>query len=94
MEEVVLDKGRILNPSFLDYHIPTAADIPTLTPIIVEAYDENGPYGAKGIGEPPIEPVAAAIGNALYNALGSSVREFPFTPERVHAAIMASRGNP
>ena len=87
MEELVLEKGRILNPSFLDYYIPTAADIPKITPIIVEAPDEHGPFGAKGIGEPPIEPVAAAVGNAVYNAIGFPIREFPYTPERVQRAI-------
>ena len=87
MEELVLDKGRILNPSFLDYYIPTAADIPKITPILVEAPDDHGPFGAKGIGEPPIEPVAGAIGNAVYHALGFPIREFPYTPERVRMAI-------
>jgi CO/xanthine dehydrogenase Mo-binding subunit len=87
MEELLIDEGRIKNPSFLDYYIPTAADIPTITPIIVEAPDENGPFGAKGIGEPPIEPVAAAVANAVYNALGFPIREFPYTPERVRTAL-------
>ena len=82
MEELLIDEGRIKNPSFLDYYIPTAADVPTITPIIVEAPDENGPFGAKGIGEPPIEPVAAAVANAVYNAVGFPIREFPYTPER------------
>jgi CO/xanthine dehydrogenase Mo-binding subunit len=88
MEELVIDNGKILNPSFLDYYIPTAADIPVIKPILVEAPDiENGPFGAKGIGEPPIEPVAAAVGNAIYNALGFPIREFPYTPERVRMAL-------
>ena len=88
MEDLVIDNGRILNPSFLDYYIPTAADIPPIKPILVEAPDtENGPFGAKGIGEPPIEPVAAAVANAIYNALGFSIREFPYSPERVRTAI-------
>jgi len=90
MEELVIDNGKILNPSFLDYYIPTAADIPPIKPILVEAPDvENGPFGAKGIGEPPIEPVAAAVGNAIYNALGFPIREFPYTPERISMALSA-----
>ena len=90
MEELVINNGKIMNASFLDYYIPTAADIPTIKPILVEAPDiENGPFGAKGIGEPPIEPVAAAVGNAVYNALGFSIREFPYTPERVRMALSA-----
>jgi len=88
MEELVIDGGKILNPSFLDYYIPTAADIPPIKPILVEAPDiENGPFGAKGIGEPPIEPVAAAVANAIYNALGFPIREFPYSPERVRTAL-------
>jgi CO/xanthine dehydrogenase Mo-binding subunit len=89
MEELLIDNGKIINPSFLDYYIPTAADIPTIKPIIVEAPDENGPFGAKGIGEPPIEPVAGAVANAVYNAIGFPIREFPYTPERVRNAISA-----
>ncbi|MGA2973664.1 MAG: xanthine dehydrogenase family protein molybdopterin-binding subunit [Candidatus Bathyarchaeia archaeon] len=90
MEELLIHNGKIMNPSFLDYYIPTAADIPTIKPILVEAPDpENGPFGAKGIGEPPIEPVAAAVANAVYNALGFPIREFPYTPERVRMALAA-----
>ena len=90
MEELVIENGKILNPSFLDYYIPTAADIPPIKPILVEAPDiENGPFGAKGIGEPPIEPVAAAVANAIYNALGFPIREFPYKPERVRMALSA-----
>jgi len=88
MEELIINDGKILNPSFLDYYIPTAADIPPIKPILVEAPDiENGPFGAKGIGEPPIEPVAAAVGNAVFNAVGFPIREFPYSPERVRAAL-------
>lgn len=89
MEELLIDNGQIKNASFLDYYIPTAADIPNIRPILIEAPDENGPFGAKGIGEPPIEPVAAAVANAVYNALGFPLREFPYTPERVRTAISA-----
>ena len=90
MEELIIENGKILNPSFLDYYIPTAADIPEIKPILVEAPDpENGPFGAKGIGEPPIEPVAGAVANAIYNALGFPIREFPYTPERIRTALTA-----
>ncbi len=91
MEELLIgNKGQIMNPGFLDYYIPTFADVSTIKPILVEAPDlENGPFGAKGIGEPPIEPVAAAVGNAVYNALGFPIRTFPYTPERVQTALAA-----
>ena len=87
MEEVILEEGVIRNKTFLDYHIPTAADVPTIRTVIVEAADEFGPYGAKGVGEAGIEPVAGAVGNAVYRALGFPVRRFPFTPERIWEAI-------
>ena len=87
MEELILKEGVIRNQTFLDYHIPTAADIPPIKTIIVEAPDDFGPYGAKGVGEAGIEPVAGAVANAVYNALGFPVRRFPFTPERVSQAI-------
>lgn len=86
MEELVLKDGIIRNKTFLDYHIPTSADLPSIRTIIVEAPDEFGPYGAKGVGEAGIEPVAGAVGNAVYNALGFPIRRFPFTPERVSEA--------
>jgi CO/xanthine dehydrogenase Mo-binding subunit len=87
MEELILKEGIIRNQSFLDYHIPTAADIPSIKTIIVEAPDEFGPFGAKGVGEAGIEPVAGAVANAVFNALGFPIRRFPFTPERVSEAI-------
>ena len=87
MEELILKDGTIKNKTFLDYHIPTAADIPNIKTIIVEAPDDFGPYGAKGVGEAGIEPVAGAVANAVYSALGFPIRQFPFTPERVAKAI-------
>ena len=87
MEELILKDGIIRNKTFLDYHIPTAADIPNIRTIIVEAPDDFGPFGAKGVGEAGIEPVAGAVANAVYNALGFPIRRFPFTPERVSEAI-------
>jgi CO/xanthine dehydrogenase Mo-binding subunit len=94
MEELILKDGVIRNKTFLDYHIPTAADIPTIKTIIVEAPDEFGPFGAKGVGEAGIEPVAGAVGNAVYNALGFPIRTFPYTPERITEAIEESSESP
>jgi CO/xanthine dehydrogenase Mo-binding subunit len=87
MEELILKDGVIRNKTFLDYHIPTAADVPKIKTIIVEAPDDYGPLGAKGVGEAGIEPVAGAVANAVYNALGFPIRRFPYTPERVSEAI-------
>jgi CO/xanthine dehydrogenase Mo-binding subunit len=94
MEELILKEGVIKNQTFLDYHIPTAADIPRIKTITVEAPDEFGPYGAKGVGEAGIEPVAGAVANAIYNALGFPIRRIPFTPERVSEAIEERKGRP
>ncbi|MDG6988608.1 MAG: xanthine dehydrogenase family protein [Nitrososphaerota archaeon] len=87
MEELILKDGVIRNKTFLDYHIPTAADVPDVKVLVVEEPDEFGPFGAKGIGEGGLEPVAGAVANALYDALGFPIRRFPFTPERVSDAI-------
>jgi len=83
MEELVTDDGRILNPNFTDYLIPTSMDAPEIVPVIVETDDPEGPFGAKGIGEPSLIPTPAAVANAISHALGKQVRELPATPERV-----------
>jgi CO/xanthine dehydrogenase Mo-binding subunit len=84
--------GRILNPGFLDYHIPTSLDLPDLESVLVEVPTDNGPFGAKGVGEPPITPGIAAVQDAIYDAIGTDIHEVPFSPERVRAAIRA-KGN-
>ena len=89
-EELVIDdRGRVKNPSFLDYHLVTSLDLPKLETIIVECPDPNGPYGAKGLGEPGLAPTPAAIGNAVANALGTRIFEMPLSPERVFWAIQS-----
>jgi carbon-monoxide dehydrogenase large subunit len=89
-ELVVDDRGRVKNPSFLDYHLVTALDLPKMETIIVECPDPNGPYGAKGLGEPGLAPTPAAIGNAVANALGKRIYELPLSPERVYWAMQKS----
>ncbi|MEW6751157.1 MAG: xanthine dehydrogenase family protein molybdopterin-binding subunit [Candidatus Latescibacterota bacterium] len=78
---------RMLNPNLVDYAIPTAADLPAIHTVIVEEPCSTGPYGAKGVGEPPIIPTAAAVANAVQAATGARVTELPMTPERVLAAL-------
>lgn len=89
MEEIVLREGRIHNPSFSTYLIPTSLDVPEIEPIIIEDPEPSGPYGAKGVGEPATLPTAPAILNAIYNAIGVRLTEFPATPERVLKALRA-----
>jgi xanthine dehydrogenase YagR molybdenum-binding subunit len=80
--------GTLVNPNWRDYKIATSLDIPEIIPIFVDVDD---PYinilGTKGLGEPPRIPIAAAIGNAVYNAIGVHVRETPMTPDKVLQAL-------
>jgi carbon-monoxide dehydrogenase large subunit len=92
MEELVSVDGRILNPTFLDYKIPTSLDMPEMVNRIVEVPHPEGPYGAKGIGESSIATTAAAVGNALYAALGIQVHDLPIRAERVFRAIRSAAG--
>jgi CO/xanthine dehydrogenase Mo-binding subunit len=81
------DSGRLTNPSLLDYRKLTAADLPNLETIIVEVPAPAGPFGARGVGEPPIIPAPAAIANALQDAIGARLTELPLSPERIALAL-------
>ncbi|MBM3218190.1 MAG: xanthine dehydrogenase family protein molybdopterin-binding subunit [Candidatus Rokubacteria bacterium] len=85
------DQGRLTNPSLLDYRKLTAADLPNLETVIVEVPSPAGPFGARGVGEPPIIPAPAAIANAIADATGVRLTEAPLTPERI-ALALARRG--
>jgi len=87
MEEVIADEGINLTTSFASYLIPSAADVPDVEPIVVESGEGLGPFGARGIGEPPIGPPAAAVANAIADATGARVTRLPLTAERVAAAL-------
>jgi xanthine dehydrogenase molybdenum-binding subunit len=65
--------------------------VPIQAPVL-ETYDEDGPFGAKGIGEPGCVPTAPAIANAIYDAVGVRIKDLPITPERVLEAIRAKKG--
>jgi len=82
-ENLIVEGGRVQNPTFLDYKIPTSKDIPKMTVDMVETNDEDGPFGAKGIAESGLIPTAPAIANAVYNAIGVRFRKLPLSPERV-----------
>jgi CO/xanthine dehydrogenase Mo-binding subunit len=96
LEELKLDKqGRIVNPDFTDYKIPTALDVPTLGDVIVEVIEtpyEQGPYGAKGIGEVVTMPTAAAIAHAIFDAVGVRLTHIPMTPQRIYEALAKEGG--
>jgi CO/xanthine dehydrogenase Mo-binding subunit len=82
-EEMVWDGPRLVNPSLMDYKIPTSADTPPIHSIVVEDPEPSGPFGAKGAGEIGLNPVPAAIANALAQAVGGVSHAIPLTPERV-----------
>lgn len=89
-EERVLDNGtgNMVNPNLSDYKIATSLDIPEIIPLFVDMVDPRiNNLGAKGLGEPPRIPTAAAIANAVYNAIGVHVREIPMTPGKVLEAL-------
>jgi CO/xanthine dehydrogenase Mo-binding subunit len=75
------DAGQLQTASLMDYAIPRAANIPPIDIVLVEIPSEHGPYGAKGIGEPPAIPGPAAIANAIKDVTGVRVDEFPIRPE-------------
>ena len=90
MEEY--EQGRTSN--LQSYHIPTAADAPAITPLIVEEPEPSGPFGAKGLGEPALIPTAPAIAGAVSQAVGHPMRHLPLSLERVMAALCAEPGEP
>ncbi|MDP6620139.1 MAG: molybdopterin-dependent oxidoreductase, partial [Nitrospinota bacterium] len=88
MEDLVTDGGQTINPSFIDYKIPSVLDVPEeMIPIIVEEPDPAGPFGAKGVGEPGLVATAPAVANAIYDAVGVRIHDLPITPEKVLAAL-------
>lgn len=87
MEEVVWEDGQMLTADFGAYLLPTVLDAPPVTAIIVEEPDPTGPFGAKGTGEPPACPTAAALINAIYDAVGVTVTSLPVTAEKVYEAL-------
>ncbi|NWF57560.1 MAG: molybdopterin-dependent oxidoreductase [Syntrophaceae bacterium] len=91
MENMATEKGKIINPNFRDYVLPGPLDLPPIQSILVEPVEPNGPFGAKGIGEPALNPSPAAVANALYNAIGVRMTELPFTPEKILAALKAKK---
>jgi CO/xanthine dehydrogenase Mo-binding subunit len=83
MEELKVENGICLNPNFTDYLIPSSADLPTVDTHLVELPYSRGPYGAKGVGEPSLIPIAAAIANAVSFACRFRFTHVPLTPERL-----------
>jgi xanthine dehydrogenase molybdenum-binding subunit len=87
-EQVICDEqGKTLNPTFVDYLMPTINMLPRIEPVLVEGYPGAGPYGTKGAGEIGSVPPIATIANAIYNATGVRIRKLPLSPENVLRAL-------
>jgi xanthine dehydrogenase molybdenum-binding subunit len=87
-EELLSEKGRILNTNFRDYKIPTIGELNIPIDLdFIETDDRFGPFGAKGVGEPGLVPTAPAIANAIFDAIGVRIRDLPITPEKILKAL-------
>jgi CO/xanthine dehydrogenase Mo-binding subunit len=90
-EQLLQRDGKVLNPNFVDYRIPSSLDAPPIDVAFVETVDPYGPHGAKGLAETAINPTAAAIANAVCHATGVRVRDLPLTAEKVLAGLAELR---
>lgn len=82
-EELVMKEGETLNKSFLDYHVPTALQMPPSESVCIETYEEEGVYGAKEVGEGLVSPTAPAIADAVHQAIGYRCTDLPISPEKI-----------
>ena len=86
-EYIYGEDGRLQNPGFLDYRIPVCSDLPFIDTQILEIPNPNHPYGIRGVGETSIVPPLAAIGNAIYDAVGVRMNHVPMSPPRILKAL-------
>jgi CO/xanthine dehydrogenase Mo-binding subunit len=93
-EAMVLDNGRPLNPNFSDYKLPCTLDMPPLKAAFADSYEPTGPFGAKGLGELGLDPTAAVLANAIYQACGVRITELPITAEKIHRALKEQAAAP
>jgi CO/xanthine dehydrogenase Mo-binding subunit/aerobic-type carbon monoxide dehydrogenase small subunit (CoxS/CutS family) len=92
-EAMVIDaEGRVTNPAFRDYHIPSFADVPPTEICYAQTSDRLGPSGAKSMSESPFNPIAAALGNAIRDATGIRFHQTPFAPDRLYGPIRRRHG--
>jgi len=86
-EQMIFDsQGRLLNPRFDDYRILRADEMPQMTTIFVETHEPSHPFGVKAVAEIPMDGVAPAVANAVYDAVGVRIKDLPLTPEKVWRA--------
>ena len=92
-EKMAFDEaGQLISASLLDYVVPSALQAPNIRPILVEVPSPNGPYGAKGVGEPPVIPCPATIANAIADAVGVRLTEIPISPQAIVARLTGGNG--
>ncbi len=91
IEGLRFDEGRPLNPNFSDYRIPSMRDMPPLSHAFADSYEPTGPFGAKGLGELGMDPTAAVISNAIFDAVGVRIKTLPITPEKVLRALQEKK---
>jgi len=89
-EYIYGDDGRLQNAGFLDYRMPVASDLPMIDAVIIEVPNPGHPYGVRGVGETPIVPPLAAIGNAVSNAAGVRLTDIPMSPPKILKALAAN----
>jgi len=94
MEELIYKEGQLMTSGFGTYLLPTSLDTPAIMPIIVEEPEPTGPFGAKGTGEPPACPTAAALLNAIYDAVGVNITSLPVTAEKIYEGLRALAQGP
>jgi len=87
IEGLRMEDGRPVNPNFSDYRIPSMRDMPLLEHAFADSYEPTGPFGAKGLGELGMDPTAAVISNAIFDAVGVRIKTLPITPEKVLKAL-------
>lgn len=94
MEEVLFnDKGRMMNAGFTDYILPSIHDLPEVEVVILEHDDPGGPFGARGVGEPPLIGTTPAVCGAIHDALKIPVNQTPATPQRIWQLLQSSQSN-
>src|SRR5262249_13930433 len=86
--------GQVTNASFSDYKIPSSADVPPLEMVLIENAVGPGPYNAKSVGEHSLIPTAAAIANAIHDAVGVRITSTPITAEKVYQALKQAQAGP
>jgi CO/xanthine dehydrogenase FAD-binding subunit len=91
-EEMIFEQGKLVNPAFLHYPVPRAADVPPVRTILKGVSDSKGPYGAKAVGELGITATGPCIANAVYDAIGVRIRSLPITPDKIINGLAEKEG--